>query len=252
MRIIFSKNRPAQLDLLFQSLELNTNPETTHIIWYAENSDFKHGYEQIVSDPMTPADEFNNVLRRALVSCTDETVSFFCDDDIVYRKLSNDPATVLLSNDSILTVCLYLGQGNVKQPLPDGFPLWEWGPLPRHDFGYPCGIDGNTYRVADFLRLIGSDGINNPTFLESVLSMRIRIFAEQRPLMTCFIDQCLVGVPVNRVSESSGVPYGRTFPYTTEELNIRFLAGDRINLTELDFSSVNSCHHELQFVWRGV
>lgn len=253
MRIIFSRDRPAQLALLLDSLDRYAYPEATRILWWATKPKFVSGYACVTDQPRTPPERFDAELRSQLG--TDDrwrTVSFFCDDDIVFRRLPQRPWELLHDDDSILSVCLYLGRQNVKQPIPPGFPRWEWGPLARHDFGFPCGIDGNTYRVNDVLDMIGSETIPNPTMLETVLALRLPLVAEKRPLMACFPDQCLVGVPVNRVSDQSGVPFGRKFPQTTEDLNRRFLAGERIDLDRLDFSGVDSCHHEIEFVWRSA
>ncbi len=250
MRVAFSKNRAAQLDLLLRSIERNMEPEDTKVIWRATNDELECGYGKVVSLPhveLVRETDFNDDLRHALVECRSETVTFFCDDDIVFRPVP-DPAR-LLDDDQVLTVCLYLGRGNVKMDIPKGFPVWRWRKLPRHDFGFPTAIDGNTYRVKDVLALIGGDNIPNPTMLETVMALRVEGIASQRPLMTSFEEQCLVGVSVNRVSDQSGVHFGLTHPQTTVELNDRFLAGERIDLEALDFSGVNSCHHEISFVW---
>lgn len=235
-----------------QSLNRNAPPAPTYVIWTATTNAFLMGYSRLrLLDPIQRVGMLDRDLRRFLALRQDSpTVTFFCDDDILYRPLPDKPADLLLSDDRILSVCLYLGRGNVKQPIPDGFPLWDWRTLPRHDFGFPTALDGNTYRVADFLRLIDDDEIANPTILETVISLRAESLAEERPLIACYEDQCLVGVPVNRVSENSGVAYGRTYPHSTVEMNERFLAGERIDLDALDFSDVDSCHHEIEFVWR--
>jgi hypothetical protein len=249
VRIIFSRDRPAQLDLLLRSLERNMEPDETHIIWHATDPRFLQAYGGLVDSPMQEPGDFDGALRF-LLEKAGETVTFFCDDDVVFREVPGDPAELLLSDDRILTVCLYLGQGNVKQEIPEGFPIWEWPPLDRHDFGFPCAVDGNTYRPADVLRLLGGSEIENPTWMETFMLMRLNEFVEERPLMASFVDQCVVGVPVNRTSASPGAPSGRDFPQDAHDLNWRFLGGERIDFDRLDFSAVNSCHYEVNFVWR--
>ncbi len=250
MRIVFSKDRAAQLDLLLRSIERHMPPEETTVIWRATTEDFLRGYKMLrLRESFEESDwfDFNFLLRDALNDVAGGTVTFFCDDDIVYRPVPKPPAELLA--DKVLTVCLYLGRGTAKMALPNGFPLWDWTTLERHDFGFPTAVDGNTYRVEDVLTLIVGEPIPNPTMLETTMSLSAPGIAVKRPLMASFEQQCLVGVPVNRVSDLSGVHFGLTQPQTAVDLNRRFLAGEQINLDALDFSGVNSCHHEIRFEW---
>lgn len=220
-------------------------PEETDVIAHASTDDFKRGYA--ILNTVTWETGFDNHLRQLLLSA-DEFVTFFCDDDIVFNAAPIHPARILATDDRILTVSLRLGNQNTQMPLPEGFPVWEWQTLPRHDFGFPASIDGHTFRVGDVLKMIGDEPIPNPTMLETVMDLKTDSLG--RPLMTCYPEQCLVGVPVNRVSPSSGVAHGERWPQTTEGMNERFLSGERIDLDAIDFTQVNSCHHEFLFQWR--
>lgn len=246
MRLVFSRDRAAQLDLLLRSLDRHAEPERTVTIWYASTPAFRDGYKALAVAPFTEEKgDFDHHLRSALTNCHDDTVTFFCDDDIMFGS-SRYPPSWLLEED-VLTVSLRLGKQNAQMPLPEGFPIWEWQGLPRHDFGFPASVDGHTFRVSDVLKMIGEEEIPNPTMLETVMALRVESLG--RPLMACYENQCLVGVPVNRVSPSSGVEHGRIWPQTTAGMNERFLAGQRIDLDAIDFSQVNSCHHEFLFHW---
>ncbi len=247
MRIIFSRDRPAQLDLLLRSIDRHMGPDDTRIIWYASSGLYRHGYERITRQP--PQSNFSTDLRRLLAEGP-ETVTFFCDDDIVFRPVLLPPGDVLAVNKKILCHSLSLGRGNAKQPVPKGFPLWSWAKLPRHDFGFPCGLNGNTYRPADFLALMGDDDYADPTWLETMASMRLDQFKRSRPLMASFVEQSVVSVAVNRTSVSQGAPAGRTFPQSAAKLASRYLRGQRIDLDAIDFTGVDSVHHEIEFAWK--
>lgn len=216
------------------------------IIWHASGDSYERAYEKVTRQPRTPPGAFSEQLRRSLRHT--DYVTFFCDDDILYRDITVHPVA-LLQNPEVFTVSMRLGQGSHRLP-PKGFPVWRWARLDRTDFGFPCSIDGHTFRAYDVERMIGSEEIPNPTMLETVMAMRAELLAKERPLMACYEEQCLVGVPVNRVSENSGVPHGQKFPQSTRELNKRFLSGERIDLDALDFTGIDSCHHELEFKWR--
>lgn len=221
-------------------------PEPLEVIWHASTERFQEGYAEAGFSDGEEI-EFSTSLRDLLAEAG-EFVTFFCDDDIVFRTVPHPPSD-LLQDDRVLSVALGLGQENLKQSLPSGFPKWEWKLLDGHDFGFTCGVDGFTYRTQDVLKLIGSRYVSTPTFLESIMMLNVSAISKKRPLMACFPNQCLVGVPVNRVSVSSGVPYGRRHPQSTEALNERFLRGERIDLDALDFSEVYSYHHEFEFKW---
>jgi hypothetical protein len=246
VRIIFSRNRPAQLDLLLRSIERHMEPAETHIIWHGSSRDFRAGYRRVVSNPMQEEGAFADELR-AVVNRAREPVTFFCDDDIVFRKVEGDPAEAL-DDQRVLAHSLCLGRGNRQMRLPDGFPVWDWTALRRHDFGYPCGIDGNTYRPKDVRVVLPGDDITNPTWFETMFHMRLR-YLYHRPLMASFQEQSVVGVPVNITSPSSSVAAGLRFEQSAKMLNERFLDGERINLDALDFSGVKSVHQEFPFEW---
>lgn len=253
MRIVFSRDRPAQLDLLLRSLLRHAPEEETWVCWHATTDDYRDAYmgeyreDRIVWQTETPPENFNEALRRNIVA--DEHITFFCDDDVVYRPYDGEVSGLLDWHPGILTVSLRLGAENTRQQLPPGFPIWDWTQLEATDFGFPGSIDGHTFRGADVMEMLGGDYIENPTQLETILAHRVDAFRSRRPLMASCYDQRLVGVPVNRVSPDSGVEHGLVYPQTTEEMLARWQAGERIALDALDFSGVQGCHHEIPFQW---
>lgn len=250
MRLIFSKDRPAQLDLLLRSLRRNASHEATKVLWHASTDAFCEAYLQQPLDNLWTMDQdFELEVRRALMECPDPTVTFFCDDDIVFERVA--PPNLLecrgTFSHEVLCFSLRLGYENKQMRWPG--EIWDWTEMPRTDFGYPGSIDGHTFRVDDILWMIEDRRIPNPTWLEKVLAERCELFVKQRPLMACYEQQSVVGVPVNRVSESSGCPFGETHPQSAEAINKRWLNGERICLDALDFSGVDGCHHEIKFEW---
>lgn len=248
-RIVFSRDRPAQLELCLRSLRFKARPEQTVVLWTSTEHEFARGYEKFVQWDETPVSDFNLRLRTLIDGLPDgEKVTFFCDDDVMYRT---DPGhdQILDWHPGVLCFSLRLGMEN-RRRRPQAFPLWDWTKLARTDFGFPGSIDGHTFRKEDLVAMLGGDYIENPTQLETILARRVEMLRGSRPLMASYPLQSIVGVPVNRVSPDSGVPHGLVHPQTTEEMNGRFLAGERIDLEALDFSGVRGCHHEIPYVWR--
>ncbi len=251
LRLIFSKDRAAQLDLLLRSLRRFAPHESTRILWAASEDVFVEGYldphgRLPLDNSWTSGNDFDLDLRRALWECPDTVVTFLCDDDVVVAKV---PLFAGLG-ENVLTHSLRLGKHNPGWP---GNVVWDWTDLPRTDFGFPGSIDGHTFRVKDVLWMIENDEIVSPTMLETVLALMCEGLATERPLMSCHEQQCLVGVPVNRVSDQSGVPFGEKFPQTTKELNDRWLGGERVSLDAVvsDLAGVDACHKEIEFRWEA-
>lgn len=251
MRLVFSRDRAAQLDLLLRSIDRNMPSEETTVIWTSSDEKFRLGYQEIVS-PNTrfvfqeTNVEFDAALREAVGAS--ETVSFFCDDDIVFRPVPALPSSLL--TEGVLCSRLVVGQENLNMALPDGFPTWKWNSLKPNNFGFVGGVDGDTYRSHEVLKMLGEEMVWNPTRVETVLSKGFRECSDTLPLVASFQHQCVVGVAVNRVSQTSEVGCGFVFPQSTEDLNNRFLSGQRINYDALDFGGITSCHHEILLQWK--
>jgi hypothetical protein len=199
------------------------------------------------SAAMLEETDFDQDLRTA-IELSDGVVCFYCDDDIVYRTLEDDPATMLLNDDELLSFSLSRGVENRGMALPEGFPRWRWQDLPPHDFGYPCGVDAHYYRSADINRML-QEHVANPNLLETILHLAAERLAAQRPYFACFERQHVVGVPVNRVSRISTIPVGQKHAQPTEQINRMWLAGNRIRLDMLNTRGVRGVHHEMLFRW---
>lgn len=237
--VVLAKDRPAQLDLLLRSLEVNTPGLFDPIV---------------VSDPAGP--RFEKVVRLALALAND-LVCFMCDDAILYRPPPMRPIPV----DDELCFSLRLGTNTVMQ-YPTGLAqrvpftvshsaltyAWRWQDADG-DFGYPGSIDGHVFRRTELLEILDGRSFPNPTALECALVDGCETLRERRPMMACYPASVYVGNPVNRVSEQSNVRHGERFPADPAELTRRFQNGERLSLERMDFSGVDGAHAELELVW---
>lgn len=250
MRIVFSRNRAAQLDLLLRSLKKNSPPGETAVLYRGDTGAHLNGYSLIENEliathaavRLVRERDFNSDVRAALAFATSDTVTFLCDDNVLYREVETLGGDVLEADEEILTFSLRLSD-------PWGQP-WHWHDLPRHGRGYPGSIDGHTFRVQDVLRMIEGQTIENPLMLETILARRCDAWKESRPLMAALGYQALVGVPVNTVADDQHRPHGDRYPQSALALNRRFMKGERIDLDALDFTGVDGCLHEIPFVWK--
>lgn len=199
--LVFSKDRGAQLDLLLASLERYADRlyRSLTILWTASTPEMIAGYRRCRELHLEPENlrwwqqgDFETDVRCWLDGAG-ETISFLVDDDVFYRPT----------------------------PQPSGLP-WSYR---GGDYDYPFSLDGNVYRKHDVVRLLRGLRFGNPTELEATgHAHRARLpFADVLPCS----PPCLVGVPLNRVSDSSNMPH---LDVAADRLNRAFLAGKRMQL----------------------
>lgn len=197
--LIFSKSRPAQLDLLLRSIQLHARHLYRAIlVLYVDDADYRAGYNHCRSlhrdaaIAWWPEHGFEADVRAWLTSgYADDPISFLVDDDVFYRPASQ----------------------------PSSLPFSYRG----GDYDYPFSVDGNVYRRSDIEALLIGLHFRNPSELEAFGHVhRGRLpFGEVNPCQ----PPCLVGLPLNRVSASSGMPHLGVDP---GEMNDAFLWGRRL------------------------
>lgn len=220
--LIFSKDRPAQLDLLLRSI--NTHVKGIYasrtVLWRDTAPEYTKGYRTCIAESRgftfwrEHAFEAN---VRWWLSQAGETVSFLVDDDVFYREAEWDGVTV----------------------------PWSFR---GGDYDYPFSLDGNVYLTDAVEKLIEGIRFTDPTELEARAHLRL-CSVNWRPLgVSTPIPHgrpCLVGVPANRVSTSSRMPHMGVHEY---ELNERYLKGDRLAVTVAETVELPA-HFEMQYAW---
>ena len=109
-------------------------------------------------------------------------------------------------------------------------------------------INGNFIHLqnSDFeINTINMGNFMNPTFLEGGLQ---RFLGDVPPKMVFFKTSCLVGVPVNRVSETHPNRNGVVFSFPVEELNSKYLNNKIIDFDSMDFNGIDGPHKEIEYI----
>jgi hypothetical protein len=199
--LIFSKDRPAQLDLLLRSIDRHAPNlyRSLTVLWTISSNEYLPGYETCANDHLKAwfvcELEFEGSVRDWLDSAS-EIVSFLVDDDVFYR--------------------------DATEPLE--LP-WSFR---GGDYDYPFSLDGNVYAKADVLTLLNGLRFTDPTQLEALAHEK----RGRLPFtMVAHGQPCLVGLPLNRVSVSSGMMYMGVHEY---DLNERYLCGGRLSLDDIE------------------
>ncbi len=219
--LVFSKDRPAQLDLLLRSVRRHARHlyrTVAVLVAVPSTLDLARGYVICAGDHPGVTFRLEHELPfedevHAWLDGAGVIVSFLVDDDVFYSRARE----------------------------PDGLP-WSYR---GGDFDYPFSVDGNVYAKADVEKLLAGVRFRNPSELEA--------FGHDRRGRLPFGEvahgphPCLVGVPANRVSESSGMPH---MGVDVHDLNVRYLGGERL---ELDLAGrgarVFEAHERLSYKW---
>jgi hypothetical protein len=231
--LVFSRDRPPQLDLLLTSIERHAPNvyDTVTVTFRHSHLAFKTGYSRCASEHrwarFRVRRDFDLDLRLWWKRAGD-TVAFIVDDAVFFR-----PVDPFARSDLPVTFRLPAG-------------VYEWaGRPPSTDEGYPFSIDGNIYDKRTLaLAYDRLPYLRNPNDFEGWMHSergRFQFHQLRSP------GRSLVGIPANVVSETSGLPHMGT---DRAEMNARYLEGDRISL-DATFAGVDvvGAHQEIEYRW---
>lgn len=277
--IIFSKDRAMQLRLLFESMFLHSYKilDEITVIYTSSAVEFAQGYSLLQEEKIIPRIKINWLQEKSLsddvITCLQKYARgqkaftvFFTDDSVFYNNIHNykfaiesclnpgsDIGCFSLRMGLNTTEETYWRPGNSRQlqyAQVGNLLKWRHTDYPMtHGYGYPLSLDGHIFRASDILSLIQQAlpiaGVND---LEAKLS---QFKFEIAPCMASFQKSALVTVPINRVQDAFPNQAGIFHPVSAKELNRRYLNGEVIDYSSIDFSSINSTHQELKFGFRS-
>lgn len=202
-------------------------------------------------------------IQRLVEEDEREFFTFFVDDIVIVRRfgLADHPFQLLRSRDELASIslrlnprvdrCQPLGLRTGTPPL-DADLTWDWRPAssrlrrlwgrlsghptPLGDWAGSMFLDGSVFRHRQFIEHFRTlPALDYVTRLESVML--------HSPLpgarVACYPESRLVNLVMNRVDVHSGYPHGGG---SVEELNTRFLAGERLAYAHLSFLDNRACH----------
>lgn len=266
--IVFSKNRPAQLDLLLRSIQKRAASLffNTTVIYKADPA-FQETYETCGKEHawahFIAQNDFQEQVFSLLDHGNEQFTAFLCDDDLIVRPFLDlpHPGRILRSNGNVFCFSLRLGFNTTNcyplrktQKLPtirmaiNDALFWEWKQA-EGDFGYPGSLDGHVFH-RNWLRLLLAEvEFANPNELEDALSANSMKLSRPFPLMACYANSLITGNPVNLVNNTHQNRYGETNFLSIEELNKRYSQGERLKLEQLEQEQITGAHTELQLVF---
>lgn len=245
--LIFSRNRPLQLQALVDSMDDQNVPRLScSVLYRADGSEMEASYAAIRAHAVTFRRDhsgFENGVRGWL-EFVGPAIGFLTDDCLFYRPArmpdrAEIPYSYRLGRNTVRTSTI----GIDSQP-PDTL-TWDWHGKPG-DFGYPLALDGHVYLIDTIYPVIEGLRFQNPTELEAGMAANWQRFTPTH--LTMAEHSCLVSIPHNRVSDSSGCPISDDPRFAVERLHEAFKSGQRIRPDRMDFSNVTDAHQEIPYV----
>ena len=274
--IIFSKDRPLQLDLCLSGVQQNFPDSRRIIVLYEASHKFFGAYEKLKT--MHPNVEwwlesdclFIDTLN-AIVSSEDDYICFLTDDDIIYA-LAPVIDENLFGNPEVCCVSLRMGlnitrrRHNGQQGKDEPKVVLDasndcicW-PKSFHNYGsywsYSLSVDGHVFRKQDILNMVDelcflNDKYRweqNPNTFEGALQ---RFWAVTPNYMCAPRQSVLVNSPNNRVSDAEGYEMNmaaESFSFNEDEFLDDFMNGSRIELEKLNIRDINCPHTEIDLI----
>jgi hypothetical protein len=261
--IVCSFNRAMQCNALLDSLKLYFEPiyESRITVIYKAHPPYEAGYEKLkIKFPFitfTKETNFKTNIIEAIDPLTTFTM-FIMDDDIFINKVSINHLEFneFVNNQNVATLSLrlcpkinYCYTRNKPMALPwfEPKPILTWTVKNQDaDWGYKHSLDGDVFRTYDIINRIYCLDYNHPNYLENVLNKKPMT---DKPLAICYQESRLVNIPCNRVQTVSPNLFGQRIPYTEEILNLKFLAGEVIDIKKVKehcfTTEVNAPHMEM-------
>lgn len=256
--IIFSKDRPMQLELFLRSMKFyfkEFNSYIINILYKYSNDEFKNGYEKLFKihndENIKYIKETQNFKSHVLLLLNkDNPYSVFFVDDIVFKNkltLNSKEFKLFTLKNEILTLSLRL-HPNLTYCYPAGIKMetphfennlsFKWLGL-KGDYGYPMSLDGHFFRTIDILSISKIINFTNPNSFESMLSA----YPLNRLKMICYEESIIVNNPINKVQNYNNNVHGDV---SAQFLNEKFLEGYIIDLEDFKGLKNISCHQEVE------
>ena len=299
--IVFSKDRPLQLDLCLQSIKKNFFADSRILVLYTTSKGYDKSYEQLITEHPSVMflkqshnifDDIQSIVSskyfddmsetyRAVYSDPFEDVTFFTDDDIIYKDLgiTEEDVSLAFENDACC-ISLRLGANTTMRDYGDGvlrgdavpsevmrlgnLLAWNRTSIPIGGYwAYPLSVDGHIFKVSYMKKFLDELCVLNthysnlgmprakhawsqtPNEFESKLQ---RFFFDLPPLMTCTEYSAVVNSPNNRVQNTAANRSGDVYNYTALDLKDEFDEGRRIKLDDVTIENIVCPHQEINIL----
>lgn len=262
--IIFSKDRPLQLQALLESIELYvTGLSEVAVLCAASAPRFHHAYEQlsqkfphvrwVYQDPEKQRSDFNALLQNIFNHMRSSYLMFAVDDMIIINTIDLTQCVNMLQKTHAYGCYLRLGR-NTNYCYANSAPMrvpqlqhvagefYSWQ-LRTGDkcWGYPHTVDMTLYSRTTVEEAIRMFGHSSPNLFEAHWSSKS---VPPHAQALCYATSRVINIPLNLVQKDFTHNHC-AHRYGVEDLLNLFVQGWRINVEALHKISNNSPHFDI-------
>jgi hypothetical protein len=267
--IIFSRNRPLQLDLCLKTLlnhctDILQQSEIT--VLYRNDEEYRKSFGNLMSEfPQISFKKEKNFKKDLLSVLSNESniswgknsptipdfVTFIVDDQIFTENFSMSVVEDCLDkNKDCIGFSLRLGKNCVRcfpydceQTVPKtekvskNIVKYNWQEA-EYDFNYCLELSASTYRINDLIEMLDICDYDSPNSLESIMSS---CFYKDKPNLLMFAKSSSFSYPMNKVQISHP---NRSGDFNPDTLRLIYEKGGRFESKQFD-GYVSSGAHEI-------
>lgn len=272
--IIFSKDRPLQLDALLRSFRANAPYEQcmVQVLWTCSSPNFEPAYKQLIKEHEGRGVSFVRenperfTFKQQVLGLVDEErpLTMFLVDDILFKApftLEDDAINSVVDLDVFccslrlnerVNYC-YPTKAKVKPPSFVRFGehteamsfCWIGA---EGDWGYPLSVDGHIFKTDIIRGFVKMLDYHNPNSFESAMAHVVNMgFCNHMPNMSCYQEGKLFNIPTNRVQDTALNRHAGTT--TPEDLLMVYLSGKRIKIDVYQNYPNNAPHVDIALRW---
>lgn len=269
--VIFSKDRPMQLDALLCSFALHCQDAQDvkiNVLYKASDAFQESLYQELAQDYPRARFVAEKVFKEDLIRLLQGSryILFLVDDTLFVRSFHiAEIISHLRETEESLGFSLRLGKNTIYCHHADtGMPLPGFRPVSERikkyiwsgacwDFGFPLEVSSSVYRADDVLPLLEQLAFSGPNSLEMQLDSQKSKFGH-REFLSCYEQSVAFSAPLNKVQTVGECRAGQKEEYSPAFLGRLFREGRRVDVFSYAGSVPNAPHVEveLQFCEKEV
>lgn len=253
--IIFSKDRPLQLEALIESMLYYSKEELKpYIIYNASSRDFTQAYSSLflrIKDKVHPPIDDSKSFKTCLIETLDKLTSkrmFFLVDDMVFKNHFSLEDFNAYGRDYIpsLRMGVHLKEcytQEKKQKLPK-FNLegdlytWNYGSS-QLDWAYPLSVDGHIFYTDSIRIMTKALSFKAPNSYELKLQKYMLFFKKKKGV--CYEDSITLNIPCNKTQVENENKFGS---FHQDDL-LEIYPKKKLDFHKLQGLQNISCHQEV-------
>jgi hypothetical protein len=273
--IIFSKDRPLQLDLTLKSISKNFKDTNDIVVLEKYSEAYQESLNNVkIEHPnikfITQSNSIYADICSISINSNNKYICFFTDDNIVYRQVSQSVSyDNLFSAPQVVCLSLRLGK-NIHKRFHHGREMsdelnhyqeigdYVFVPKTMYIYGsywsYSHSVDGHVFRKSEIIDMFSQIEYLSKKFQfkqtpNEVETQMQRFWPISGNFMVCTQHSTVVNSPNNRVSKTHTENFsGEHFMYESEFLLGKYMNGKRIDMDLLDLSNIVCPHQEIDIL----